>query len=261
MLPALWVSKTGLNAQDTKLATIANNLANVATTGFKKDRAEFADLMYQTRRAPGANSSVDNTLPSGLQVGSGVNIIGSQKIFSKGNLEATANPLDLAIDGRGFFQVMQADGTLAYTKSGNFHLNQDGQMVTTNGLLLEPQITLDNNVKSFAIGEDGTVSIITFDSADPQIIANLTIADFINPAGLEAIGGNLFVETSASGTPNVGSPNFDGRGKLLQNTLEGSNVNVVEELVNMISTQRAYEINSKVISSADQMLGFLAQNL
>jgi len=261
MLPALWVSKTGLNAQDTKLATIANNLANVATTGFKKDRTEFADLMYQTRRTPGANSSADSTLPSGLQIGSGVNIIGTQKIFSKGNLESTANPLDLAIDGRGFFQVMQADGTLAYTRSGNFHLNQDGQMVTTNGLLLEPQITFDNNVKSFAIGEDGTVSVITFDNPDPQVIANLTLADFINPAGLEAIGNNLFVETSASGAPNVSTPSFDGKGKLLQNMLEGSNVNVVEELVNMISTQRAYEINSKVISSADQMLGFLAQNL
>jgi len=261
MLSALWVSKTGLNAQDTKLTTIANNLANVGTYGFKKDRAEFSDLIYQTKRAPGGAADADNTLPSGLQLGTGVNITATQKIFTVGNLETTNQPFDLAIDGKGFFQVMQPDGTIAYTRAGNFHPNQEGQLITATGLPLEPAITLDANVKSFSIGTDGTIAVTYHDNPEPQIIGNITIADFVNPAGLEAIGNNLFLETNASGTPNVGSPGFDGLGSILQNKLEGSNVSVVEELVNMISTQRAYEINSKVIASADQMLGFLAQNL
>jgi len=261
MLPALWVSKTGLSAQDTNLTTIANNLANVTTTGFKKDRAEFSDLLYQIKRQPGANADAQHILPSGLQLGTGVRIVGTQKNFAAGNLETTNQPLDLAIDGRGFFQISLPDGNIAYTRAGNFHLNEQGQFVTAGGLLLEPNISLDEGVKSFTIGKDGTVSATYLNGGDAQIIANLTLADFINPQGLEAIGENLFLETAASGSPNIGTPGFDGRGKLLQNTLEGSNVSVVEELVSMISTQRAYEINSKVISSADQMLGFLAQNL
>jgi len=261
MLPALWVSKTGLSAQDTQLAAIANNLANVSTTGFKRDRVEFEDLMYQIRRQPGAASSQQSELPSGLQLGTGVRVVGTQKLFSAGNPQNTEHPMDLAIDGRGFFQVMLPDGNIGYTRAGSFHLNGEGQMVTAQGFVLEPAISLPAEVKKFSVGEDGSVSITTAGDSQAQEIGNIQLADFINPAGLEAIGGNLFVETTASGAPRVGTPGLDGIGALKQGTLEGSNVSVVEELVNMITTQRAYEMNSKVIASADQMLGFITQTL
>ncbi|AYC32510.1 flagellar basal-body rod protein FlgG [Pseudomonas cavernae] len=261
MLPALWVSKTGLSAQDMNLTTISNNLANVSTTGFKRDRAEFEDLLYQIRRQPGGQTSQDSQLPSGLQLGTGVRIVGTQKVFTAGSLQTTEQPLDMAINGRGFFQILQPDGSVAYTRDGSFHLNSDGQLVTANGYPLEPAITLPNEVKSFTVGEDGTVSVTTNGDPQPQILGNIQTADFINPAGLEAIGGNLFMETAASGAPQVGTPGLTGLGTVQQNTLENSNVSVVEELVNMITTQRAYEMNSKVISTADQMLGFVAQNL
>lgn len=261
MLPALWVSKTGLSAQDMNLTTISNNLANVSTTGFKKDRAEFQDLLYQIRRQPGANSTQDSELPSGLQLGTGVRIAGTQKLFTAGSLQTTEQPLDMAVNGRGFFQILMPDGSVGYTRDGSFHLNADGQVVTANGYALEPAVVVPPETQTFTVGEDGTVSITTVGNPTPQVIGNIQTADFINPAGLQAIGGNLFLETAASGAPQIGQPGLNGLGTILQNTLENSNVSVVEELVNMITTQRAYEMNSKVISTADQMLSFVTQQL
>ncbi|MBA1250739.1 MULTISPECIES: flagellar basal-body rod protein FlgG [Pseudomonas] len=261
MMSALWVSKTGLSAQDMNLTTISNNLANVSTTGFKRDRAEFQDLLYQVRRQPGAQSTQDSQLPSGLQLGTGVRIVGTQKNFSEGSLQTTDQPLDMAINGRGFFQVSMPDGTIAYTRDGTFHLNSDGQVVTANGFALEPAIVVPAETRTFTVGEDGTVSVTTANNAAPQVIGNLQTADFINPGGLQAVGNNLFMETAASGAPQNGTPGLNGLGTVMQQTLENSNVSTVEELVNMITTQRAYEMNSKVISTADQMLGFVTQNL
>ncbi len=261
MLPSLWVSKTGLAAQDMNLTTISNNLANVSTVGFKRDRAEFEDLLYQIRRQPGGASSQDSQLPSGLQLGTGVRVVGTQKIHTAGSLQTTEQPLDMAVNGRGFFQILMPDGTVSYTRDGSFHLNSDGQIVTSQGFALEPAIVLPAEVRTFTVGEDGTVSVTTAGNPQPQIIGNLQLADFVNPAGLEAIGNNLFLEPAASGAPQVGQPGLNGLGTTLQNTLENSNVSVVEELVNMITTQRAYEMNSKVISTADQMLSFITQQL
>ena len=261
MLPALWVAKTGLSAQDTNLTTISNNLANVSTTGFKRDRAEFQDLLYQIKRQPGAQSTQDSELPSGLQLGTGVRIVGTQKNFNAGSLQTTEQPLDMAIDGRGFFQILQPDGTTSYTRDGTFHLDSNGQVVNASGFALEPAIVVPNNAQSFTVGTDGTVSITVPGNSASQVIGNLQTADFINPAGLQAVGNNLFLETAASGAPQVGTPGLNGFGTTLQNTLEASNVSTVEEMVNMITTQRAYEMNSKVISTADQMLSFVTQNL
>lgn len=261
MLPALWVAKTGLSAQDTNLTTISNNLANVSTTGFKRDRAEFQDLLYQIKRQPGAQSTQDSELPSGLQLGTGVRIVGTQKNFTAGSLQTTEQPLDMAIDGRGFFQILQPDGTTSYTRDGTFHLDSNGQIVNASGFALEPAIVIPNNAQSFTVGTDGTVSITVPCNPAAQVIGNLQTADFINPAGLQAVGNNLFLETAASGAPQIGTPGLNGFGTTLQNTLEGSNVSTVEEMVNMITTQRAYEMNSKVISTADQMLSFVTQNL
>src|SRR3989338_845333 len=261
MLPALWVSKTGLSAQDMNLTTISNNLANVSTTGFKRDRAEFQDLLYQIRRQPGAQSSQDSQLPTGLQLGTGVRIVGTSKMFTEGSLQTTEQPLDLAVNGRGFFQILQPDGTVSYTRDGSFHLDSNGQLVTSQGYSLEPAIVLPAEVQTFTVGEDGTVSVTVSGDPTPQVVGNIQTADFVNPAGLQAIGNNLFLETGSSGAPQVGTPGLTGLGTVLQNTLENSNVSVVEELVNMITTQRAYEMNSKVISTADQMLSFITQNL
>ncbi|TDQ38477.1 flagellar basal-body rod protein FlgG [Thiopseudomonas denitrificans] len=261
MLPSLWVAKTGLSAQDMNLTTISNNLANVSTTGFKRDRAEFEDLLYQIRRQPGGQSSQDSELPSGLQLGTGVRIVGTQKIFTQGSLQTTEQPLDLAVNGRGFFQILMPDGTISYTRDGSFQLNSDGQVVTSSGFPLEPAIVLPEQVRTFTVGEDGTVSVTVAGDPQPQILGNIQTVDFINYAGLEAIGNNLFLETAASGAPQAGTPGTNGLGNVLQNTLENSNVSVVEELVNMITTQRAYEMNSKVISTADQMLSFITQKL
>ncbi|WP_277761162.1 flagellar basal-body rod protein FlgG [Pseudomonas sp. A34-9] len=261
MLPALWVAKTGLSAQDTNLTTISNNLANVSTTGFKRDRAEFQDLLYQIKRQPGAQSTQDSELPSGLQVGTGVRIVGTQKNFTAGSLQTTEQPLDMAIDGRGFFQILQPDGTTSYTRDGTFHLDSNGQIVNASGFALEPAIVIPNDAQTFTVGRDGTVSVSIAGNPAAQVIGNLQTADFINPAGLQAVGNNLFLETAASGAPQVGTPGLNGFGTTLQNTLETSNVSTVEEMVNMITTQRAYEMNSKVISTADQMLSFVTQNL
>jgi len=261
MLAALWVSKTGLSAQDTMLTTISNNLANVSTTGFKRDRPEFEDLLYQVKRQPGGQSTQDTQLPSGLQLGTGVRVVGTQKIFTEGTLQTTEQPLDMAVNGRGFFQILMPDGNIGYTRDGSFHLDADGQIVTSNGFPLEPGIVLPDDVQTLTIGEDGTVSISVFGNPGVQQIGNIQTSDFINPAGLQSIGNNLFLETAASGAPQNGNPGDNGLGTVLQNTLENSNVSVVEELVNMITTQRAYEMNSKVISTADQMLQYISQNL
>lgn len=261
MMNALWVSKTGLSAQDTQLATISNNLANVSTVGFKRDRVTFEDLLYQIRRQPGAQSSQDNQLPSGLQLGTGVRIVSTQKEFTEGSLQVTGNALDVAINGRGFLEVLQPDGTTAYTRNGQFHLSRDGEIVNADGLVIQPAITVPEGAQSLTIGKDGTVSVVLPGEAEAQQIGSLTLTDFINPAGLQAIGGNLFLETTASGSPTNGTPGLDGLGTIEQGNLENSNVEVVEELVNMITTQRAYEMNAKVISTSDQMLAYITQNL
>lgn len=261
MHSALYVSKTGLSAQDKQLTTISNNLANASTVGFKRDRAVFEDLLYQVQRQPGAQNTEDTQLPSGLQLGTGVRVVGTQKQFTEGNLQVTNQALDVAIDGRGFLSVLQPNGDMAYTRNGQLHLNADGQLVNANGLLLQPVIEVPQEARTVTIGTDGTVSAMMPGDANPQVLGNMEIVDFINPGGLESIGGNLYLETASSGAPVGGVAGQDGLGELQQGTLEGSNVNIVEEMVNMITTQRAYEMNSKVISTSDQMLQFITQNI
>ena len=261
MNQSLWISKTGLSAQDTRLATIANNLSNAATVGFKRDTTVFEDLLYQIRRQPGAQSSQNTLLPSGMQVGTGVRIIGTQKQFSEGSVEITEKPLDVAIVGRGFFEILLPDGSSAYTRNGQFQLSADGEIVTARGMVLQPSITVPDNAQSVTISSDGIVEATVFGQTGAQQLGTITITNFVNPAGLQAIGENMFLETAASGSPIAGTPGNDGLGSLEQGSLENSNVDVVEELVNMITTQRTYEMNSKVISTADQMLQYISQNL
>ena len=258
---ALFVAKTGLSAQDTALKVIANNLANANTVGFKKDRAVFEDLMYQIQRQPGAQSAEDSQLPSGLQLGSGVRTVGTQKLFEVGEFINTGESFDVAIGGRGFIPITQPNGDTAYTRSGQLHLNADNQLVTSEGFLLDPEITLPSGVLDMTIAGDGTVSVVLAGDTNGQTVGQIQLADFVNPQGLQAMGQNLYLETASSGTPTLNTPGEGGVGQLKQGMLEGSNVNAVEELVNMITTQRAYEINSKVISTADQMLSFVTQNL
>ena len=261
MRGALHVAKTGLSAQDTQLKVISNNLANVSTVGFKKDRLEFEDLLYQVRRQPGAETGADSQLPSGLQVGSGVRTVGTQKLFFTGDMQITDQPFDLAINGRGFLQVQMPNGEIGYTRNGELHLDSENRLVTAEGYPIEPEITLPGEVTNFSVGGDGTVSVSVAGDPEPTVLGQLETADFVNPQGLLGIGQNLFTETGASGAPIVGVPGEDGRGIMKQGMLEGSNVNAVEELVDMITTQRAYEMNSKVISTADEMLGYVSQQL
>jgi flagellar basal-body rod protein FlgG len=258
---ALYVAKTGLSAQDTQLKVISNNLANVSTVGFKKDRAVFEDLLYQIQRAPGADSADGTQLPSGLQLGNGVRVVGTQKQFTGGEVQITDQPFDVAINGNGFFQVTLPTGEIGYTRNGQFHLNGNNELTTAEGLLVEPAITLPAEVNNFSVGVDGSVTVTTAGNTAPQNIGQLTLASFVNPAGLLATGQNLFTETASSGAPVVANPGDAGLGQTKQNMLEASNVSAVEELVNMITTQRAYEINSKVISTADEMLSFINQQL
>lgn len=257
MFPALWIAKTGLDAQQTRMAVTANNLANVNTTGYKRSRAAFEDLLYQDVRQAGGQTSEQTQSPSGLMVGTGVRVVGTQKMFTQGNIAQTANALDVAIQGRGFFQVLLPDGTQAYTRDGSFQMNSDGQLVTSSGYPVQPEITLPPNAQSITIGSDGAVGVQIAGQAAPQQVGTLQIADFINPAGLQPRGENLFIETAASGTAQPGSPGLNGLGTVTQGALETSNVNVVEELVTMIETQRAYEMNSRAISASDSMLQFL----
>lgn len=261
MHAALYVSKTGLAAQDKQLTTISNNLANVATVGFKRDRAVFEDLLYQTQRQPGAQTTQDTQLPSGLQLGTGVRVVATQKQFTEGNLQVTEQALDVAIDGRGFLQILQPDGTIAYTRNGQLQINGEGQLVNNEGLLIEPAITVPEGTSRITISTDGIVNAYSTGEVEPQQLGDLLLVDFVNPTGLQAIGGNLFLETVASGNPQQGAPGENGMGRILQGSLESSNVDIVEEMVNMITTQRAYEMNSKVVSTADQMLQYITQNL
>ena len=260
MNQSLWIAKTGLDAQQTKLATISNNLANASTAGFKRSRAVFEDLLYQNVRQSGAQSSQDTTLPSGLMLGLGVRTVATEKLFSQGNLVETGNAFDVAIEGRGFIEVLMPDGSQAYTRDGSFQVDNQGQLVTSSGYVVQPAITVPEGAQSVSIGSDGTVSVVTPGSAIATQVGNVQLSDFINPAGLMPMGKNLYVETGSSGTPQAGNPGVNGLGTIMQGFVESSNVNVVEELVNMIETQRAYEINSRAISTSDQMLQFITNN-
>ncbi|HSH87798.1 MULTISPECIES: flagellar basal-body rod protein FlgG [unclassified Methylophilus] len=259
MIRSLWISKTGLDAQQTQMDVISHNLANVSTSGFKKSRAVFEDLLYQNIRQPGAQSSQQTQLPSGLQLGTGVKPVATERIFTQGNLQQTDNSKDVAIQGNGFFQILMPDGSTAYTRDGSFQMDAQGQLVTSSGFPVQPAITIPANAQSLSIGRDGVVSITTADSTASTQIGQIQLATFINPTGLQSKGENLYVETTASGNPNTNTPGSNGAGLLQQNYLETSNVNVVEELVSMIQTQRAYEINSKAITTSDQMLQKLSQ--
>ncbi|MFW6191294.1 MAG: flagellar basal-body rod protein FlgG [Thiohalospira sp.] len=258
---ALAIAKTGVEAQQTKLDTVSNNLSNVSTVGFKSDRAVFEDLIYQNVRQPGAQSTQDTELPSGLMLGSGVRNVATQKLHTQGDAEETGNDLDVAIEGKGFFQVLRPDGEIAYTRDGQFQVNSDGQLVTSNGYEVQPGINIPDDAESVDIGSDGTVSVTTAGEPEPQNVGNLETVNFVNPTGLKPIGENQYVETAASGAPQAGVPGEDGLGQILQGYVEGSNVSSVEELVSMIETQRAYEMNSKAISAADEMLQYVNQQL
>ena len=259
MMRSLWISKTGMEAQQTQLDTISNNLANVSTNGYKRSHAVFEDLMYQNIRQAGAASSSQTELPTGLQVGLGTRAVATARNFSQGNLQQSANPLDVAVRGNGFFQIQLPDGTTAFTRDGSFQVSSTGQLVTNNGYTVQPGITIPTTAQSVTIGNDGTVSVVLPGQALPQPVGQIQLASFINPAGLEPKGQNLYGETAASGTPNAGVPGVNGLGSVQQGFVETSNVNVVEELVQMIQTQRAYELNSKAIQTSDQMLQKLAQ--
>ncbi len=259
MMRSLSIAKTGLEAQQTQLDAITHNLANTATNGYKRSRAVFEDLLYQNIRQAGGPTTQETTLPTGLQLGTGTRAVATSRDFSQGSLSQTGNPLDLAINGQGFFQVQMADGTTAYTRDGAFQVDANGQLVTASGYPVNPAITIPANAQTITIGKDGTVSATVPGSTAPQALGQLQLASFMNPAGLDPRGGNLFAETAASGTPQTGNPATNGLGAINQGAVEGSNVNVVEELVAMIQAQRAYEINSKAIQTSDQMLARLAQ--
>ncbi|UPG86893.1 flagellar basal-body rod protein FlgG [Luteibacter aegosomatis] len=259
MFTSLWIAKTGLDAQQTRMDVVSNNLANTNTTGFKRARAEFEDLTYQNRGQAGAQTTEQTQSPTGLMIGTGVRVVGTQKMFEQGGTQQTDNPYDVAINGRGFLQVTLPDGTVGYSRDGSLKRDQDGQIVTNDGYPLEPAITVPANATSLTIGKDGTVSVVTPGNPAAQQIGQIQLADFTNPAGLEPRGDNLYLETAASGAPQTGTAGLNGLGTLEQNSLETSNVNVVEEMVNMIETQRAYEMNSKAISASDQMLQFITQ--
>jgi flagellar basal-body rod protein FlgG len=259
MIRSLWIAKTGMEAQQTQMDVISNNLANVSTNGFKRSRAVFEDLLYQNIRQPGAQSSQLTQIPSGLQIGTGVRPIAAERIHTQGNLQQTGNQLDVAIQGAGFFQVLLPDGTTGYTRDGSFQTDNQGQMVTSNGFPVQPSITIPANATSVTIGQDGVVSVTQPGTATAVQVGSIQLATFINPAGLESMGQNLYQETGSSGAPLANVPGTNGTGTVSQGFVETSNVNVVEELVNMIQTQRAYEMNSKAVTASDQMLQKLTQ--
>lgn len=258
MLRSLWIAKTGMESQQTNLDVISHNLANVSTNGFKRSRPVFEDLVYQTLRQPGAQASQQNQIPSGLQLGTGARPVATERIHIQGNLQQTGNSLDLAISGNGFFQVQQSDGTLAYTRDGSFQVNSDGTLVTANGDILQPQITIPSDAVSVTVAKDGTVTIVQAGNVT-STQGPIQLSNFINPAGLQSIGDNLYLETVASAPPITSNPGLNGLGTINQGFVETSNVNVTEELVNMITAQRAFEINSKAIQASDQMLQRLVQ--
>jgi len=259
MMRSLWISKTGMEAQQTQLDTISNNLANASTNGYKRSHAVFEDLMYQNLRQAGANSTDQTTLPTGLQLGLGTRAVATSRSFNQGNLQQSSNPLDLAVSGQGFFEVQMPDGTTGYTRDGSFQVSPTGTLVTNNGLTVQPGITIPANATSVSVAEDGTVSVVLPSTTTPATVGKLSIANFINPPGLEPRGQNIYAETAASGTPTTGTAGLNGLGTIKQGFVETSNVNVVEELVGMIQTQRAYELNSKAIKTSDDMLARLAQ--
>jgi len=258
---ALWAAKTGLEAQQTRMTVTANNLANVNTTGFKKSRVAFEDLMYQTVRQTGGTGAQDTLLPSGVHLGTGSRVVATEKLNTQGSIQITNNSTDVAINGRGFFQVALPDGTTAYTRDGSFKVNAEGELVTSAGYRVQPTISIPEGALSVTIGSDGAVTVALAGQAAPSQAGTIQLTDFINPAGLQARGENLLLETAASGPPQSGTPGVNGLGALQQGALEASNVNVVEELVSMIETQRAYEMNSKAISTTDKMLEYLTQRL
>ena len=259
MQRSLWIAKTGMEAQQTQLDVISNNLANVSTNGFKKSRAVFQDLLYQTIYQPGAQSTQQTMYPSGLQLGTGVRPAAAERIMTQGNLQQTGNPLDVAINGAGFFQVLMPDGTTAYTRDGSFQTDNQGNLVTSSGYLVQPSITLPLNATSITIGTDGTVSATQQGVVTPLQVGTLQLATFINPTNLQSLGSNLYAQTQSSGAPNLNTAGLNGTGTLSQGYVETSNVSVVEEMVNMIETQQAYEINSKAVTTSDQMLQSLSQ--
>ena len=261
MNQGLWVAKTGLDAQQTRMAVVSNNLANVNTTGFKQGRAVFEDLLYQNVRQSGGQSSQDTMLPTGMNLGTGVRVVATEKLFTQGSVLQTENAMDVAINGRGFFQIQKPDGEPAYTRDGNFQIDDQGQLVTSSGYIVQPGITIPDSAESITIGRDGVVSVKLPGQSSPSQVGTLEVTDFVNPVGLQPVGENLYIETAASGSANTGTPGLNGLGSLIQGALEGSNVNVVSELVNMIETQRAYEMNSKAISTNDQMMQYLNNNL
>lgn len=260
MLRALWTAATGMKAQQLYVDTIANNLANVNTPGFKKSRVNFQDLLYQTVAIAGGKAPGGGQLPVGIQIGLGVQPVAIEKLFSQGEITETQNPLDIVIEGNGFFQILQADGTVAYSRDGSFKLDKDGRLTTANGMPLEPEIIIPADATSVSISHDGTVTVLTPGSTTPQEVGKISLAKFINPAGLESLGYNLYKATAASGEAVTGTPGLEGFGAVAQGFLEISNVQVVEEMVNMIIAQRAYEISSKAIEPADEMLR-IANNL
>jgi flagellar basal-body rod protein FlgG len=261
MNPALWAAKTGLDAQQTRMTVTSHNLANVNTTGFKKGRAVFEDLLYQNVRQVGASTSQDTQAPTGLSLGTGVRVVATEKNYTQGNMQQTGNSLDVAINGRGFFQVLLPDGTLGYTRDGDFQTNAQGELVTASGYRVQPGITIPDGTQSVTIGKDGVMTVTLAGQSSTTQIGSLQIFDFINPAGLQPRGENMLVESAASGTAQGGTPGLNGLGLVEQGALESSNVNVVEELVNMIETQRAYEMNSKAIATTDQMLEYVTNQL
>ncbi len=258
---AMHVAKTGLNAQQTRMQVIANNLANVNTTGFKRDRANFETLLYQNIRPAGAQTSDSTQLTTPLSVGTGVRIVNTEKLYSQGNLVTTDNALDVAIDGQGFLQVLMPDGQIGYTRDGTLSRNATGSLTTASGYVIQPEIQIPDNAQSITISSDGIVSVQIPDQVEAQEVGQLTLAAFPNPRGLEPLGENMVIESPASGPPVVTAPYTDGMGKIVQGALESSNVNVVQELVDMIETQRAYEVNSKSISASDEMMRFLSNKL
>ena len=261
MSQALWIAKTGLDAQQTRMAVVSNNLANVNTTGFKQGRAVFEDLLYQNVRQSGGSSSQDTILPTGMTLGTGVRVVATEKLHTQGTVQNTEQALDVAINGRGYFAIRTPSGDTAYTRDGGFQRNDQGELVTSSGYVVEPGITIPPGSQSITIGSDGTVSVKLQGQTTPSQVGVLELSDFINPVGLQPIGENLYIETAASGPAQSGTPGLTGLGTLVQGALEGSNVNVVAELVNMIETQRAYEMNSKAISTNDQMMQYINQNL
>jgi flagellar basal-body rod protein FlgG len=261
MEAALWIAKTGLDAQQTRMDVISNNLANVNTTAFKSDRANFEDLLYQNVKQPGGQTSNNTLSPTGMMLGTGVKVVSTQKMQTQGDMVNTQAALDLAIQGNGFFQVQMPDGVVGYTRDGTFQLSNTGQVVTALGYPLIPNMTIPNNASSITVGTDGTVSVELVNGQGSQTLGQLQLANFVNPTGLQPIGNNLYQVSQASGQPQLLQPGVNGSGTINQGSLEASNVNVVEEMVNMIEVQRAYEINSKAISTVDDMLKFMTQNV